>query len=318
LSDKYTLANIIKEIRNFKGFTRKAILGDLLNLLGEKTYDDAGALEIGKSSVVVSADGIVDAIVKDDPWLAGYYSVLVNVNDVVAKGAYPKGYACVLSSSSYETRRKIVQGIKYGLEKYGLKFLKAHTHPDTSIDAIDGFVVGLAKNFLSCTDALPEDDLLVAIDLDGKFGAKGWVKTFDSTMHKSSIEIAKQIQAVVSVAEKKLANSSRDISGPSIIGSLAMLCESSRVGAQVNLETIPKPQNIELKDWLTTYPSTGFLFTTRKTEQCKNVLENAGFAVSIMGKILKNREIQLSLDAHVEIFMNLNEESVFGFHKTKG
>lgn len=317
MSNEQALAGLVKALRNFKGLTRKAILGTLLEILGEKTYDDAGALEIGESCIVVSADGIVDAIVREEPWLAGYYSVLVNVNDVVAKGAYPKGYVCVLSSNSEETRQKIIQGIKYGLEKYELKFLKAHTHPDTSFDAIDGAVVGLAKNFLSSSCAQPKDDIIMAIDLDGKFGAKGWVKVFDSTMHKSAMEIKKQVEAIVSIAENKLADSSRDISGAGVIGSLAMLCESSRVGAHAFLESIPKPQNIELKDWLLTYPSTGFLFTTRKSKECKSVLENGGFTTEVIGKVAADRVIQLSYGGFVETFMDLNKESVFGF-RSKG
>lgn len=318
MNNKNTLKNLISELRSFKGLTRKAMLGNLLEILGETIYDDAGALEIEKSYVVVSADGIVDTIVEEEPWLAGYYSVLVNVNDVVAKGAYPKGYACVLSSNSEEKRQKIVQGIKHGLEKYGLKFLKAHTHPDTSFDAINGVVVGLAKNFLSSSQAQPKDDIIMAVDLDGKFGAKGWVKVFDSTMGKSTTEITKQIKAIVSVAENKLANSSRDISGAGVIGSLAMLCESSRVGTCVFLESVPKPKNIELREWLLTYPSTGFLFTTRKSKECRNVLENCGFTTEVIGKVMENREIQLSHCGCIETFMDLNRESVFGFHRKQG
>lgn len=79
-------------MRNFKGITRKSALVELLQVLGENFYDDAGVLEVGQIKIVVSTDGIVEDLVRDDSWLAGFYSVVVNVKNVVARGARPLGY----------------------------------------------------------------------------------------------------------------------------------------------------------------------------------------------------------------------------------
>ena len=79
-------------MKNFKGITRKSPLGELLQVLGKNVYDDAGVLEVGQTKIVVSTDGIVEYLVRDDPWLAGFYSVVVNVKNVVARGARPLGY----------------------------------------------------------------------------------------------------------------------------------------------------------------------------------------------------------------------------------
>ncbi len=162
-----TIAQLLKALREFKGITRKSALAELLPILGEHLFDDAGVLEIGPVKVVVSADGIVEDLVRDDPWLAGFYSVVVNVNDVVAKGARPLGYAHVLSSSSPSVRRQIVKGIKHGIDKYGLKFLKGHTHPDTTYDAVDATVVGIAQNILSSATANLTITLLSLLTLTG-------------------------------------------------------------------------------------------------------------------------------------------------------
>jgi len=307
-----TISELLSALRQFKGITRKSALGELLPIVGENVYDDAGVLEIGDVKVVVSTDGIVEGLVRDDPWLAGFYSVVVNVNDVVAKGARPLGYAHVLSSSSPSVRRQIINGIKHGIDKYGLKFLKGHTHPDTSYDAVDAAVIGVAHNILSSATAKPKGSLIVTIDLDGNFGLKSWVKTFDSIHLKTREQVLTRLEAIIHIAEKKLAHACRDISGPGVVGTIGMLCESSRVGATINLDAIPKPENLELEDWLITYPSTGFVLTTDRPKECIELLRSRELTANVVGTILKTKTIQIFCQGQVETFMNLEKESIFG------
>ncbi len=307
------ISGLLKVLREFKGITRKSALGELLPILGENAYDDAGVLDVGDSKIVVSADGIVESLVKDDPWLAGFYSVVVNVNDVVAKGARPLGYAHVLSSSSTSVRRQIVKGIKHGIDKYGLKFLKGHTHPDTSYDAVDAMVIGIAHNIIASTTAKADDNLIVAIDLDGNPGLKGWVKTFDSVMFKTREQVLTRLEAIIQIAEKKLAHACRDLSGPGVVGTIGMLCESSRVGASITIDDIPKPKILAMEEWLTTYPSTGFVFATSNPEDWLELLRQHGLAANVIGTISKTRAIRISYQGQSETFMNLEKESIFGF-----
>jgi hypothetical protein len=310
-----TLTTLLDFVKNFKGIARKSALGELLPVLGENMYDDAGVLEVGETKIVVSTDGIVEDLVREDPWLAGFYSVVVNVNDVVAKGARPLGYTSVLSSDSSETRLKVVQGIKHGIEKYRLKFLKGHTHPDTSFSAIDAAVVGTAKNVLSSATARVRDSLIVAIDLNGKFGVKGWVRAFDSVLAKSSREVLARLEAIIQIANEKLANACRDISGPGIIGTIAMLCESSRVGCKIDLHTIPKPSNLDLQEWLITYPSTGFVLSTSQPEECLQILREHELTANLVGDITEEKTVKISYQGQSETFMKLDEESIFGLKR---
>jgi len=306
------LKEIVTELRNFKGLTRKSIIGELLTILKDAAYDDAGLIEFGDFKIVVSTDGIVEDLVRSNPWRAGFSSVIVNVNDVVAKGARPIGYVCVISSSSSKVRRMIAKGIKYGLNKYQLKFLKGHTHPDTSFDAIDAAVVGIAKNFLPSTTAKPGDRLIIALDLKGRPSIRGWLRTFDSVSGKSIEELSKRLEAMIEIADKNLAHATRDISGPGIVGTLGMLCESSRVGAEVSIEAIPKPKTIKLRDWLLTYPAIGFIISTDRPEECLSVLKNHDLVADVIGRVTESRIVYLLHKGQREIFMNLYKESIFG------
>jgi len=311
--NQLTTAALSSALKEFKGITRKSALGELLPILGEHVYDDAGVLEVAGVKIVVSADGIVEGLVRDDPWLAGFYSVIVNVNDVVAKGARPLGYAHILSSNSSSVRRQIVNGIKHGIDKYRLKFLKGHTHPDTSYEAIDAAVVGVACNILSSATAKVGDSLIVAVDLDGDFGLKSWVKTFDSVLFKTSEQVLTRLESIVQIADERLAHACRDVSGPGVIGTIGMLCESSHVGALINIEAIPKPENLSLQEWLITYPSTGFVLTTDRPEECVELLGSHELTANVVGTTTETKTIQICYRGQTETFMNLEEESIFGF-----
>lgn len=304
------LKEIVSKTRSYKGLSRKAQIGEIVNILGEVDYDDAGILDVEGLNIVVSTDGIAEDLVKSDPWFAGYYSVLVNVNDVVIKGAKPLGYVNVISGPR-EIRNKMAEGIKAGLEKYNVKLLKGHTHPDSSYAAIDAAVVGIAKKVVRGTDARPGDEIVMAIDLSGSFGLRGWVKCFDSTVKKSSKQVQDMISAIISVLESGKVRCSRDISAPGILGSLAMLCEASGVGAEVSLDKIPTPEVSSLSEWLTSYPAMGFIFGSPEPKIFE-VLKNSGFSVESVGRFTADKRIIVSMDQKKEIFMDLTRESVFG------
>jgi selenophosphate synthetase-related protein len=213
-------------------------------------------------------------------------------------------------------RRKVAEGIQNGLKKYKLKLLKGHTHPDTSYSAVDSMVIGLAKSVLPSTTAKANDSLVMAVDLDGKFGSKDWLKTFDSTTMKSSREVLDRLSSMVKLAERRFANAARDISGPGITGTIAMLCESSQVGAKVNLESIPKPLSVEVEDWLTTYPGMGFIISTKQPLECLQLLRKHKLVAEIIGEITADKRIWLSYGEQRTLFFDLKNESVFGVNRS--
>jgi len=191
--------------------------------------------------------------------------------------------------------------------------LKGHTHPDTSYDAVDASVVGVAHAILSSATAKPDDTLIVAIDLDGHPGLKGWVKTFDSVMLKTSEQVQTRLEAIIHIAEKKLAHACRDISGPGVIGTIGMLCESSHVGASINVDNIPKPKNLDMSEWLMTYPSTGFVLTTDRPQECIDLLGKHGLTANATGAILETRAIRVSYLGQAATFIDFEGGSIFGF-----
>ena len=304
--------SIVDSCRRNRGFSRKKPLADVLRILGDLTFDDAGSFDSNGAKIVASTDGIVEDMVKQNPFMAGFYSVVVNVNDVVAKGAKPIGYLNVMSSPIKRNRISMAKGIKLGLRKYDLRLLKGHVHPDQSYESIDAAVIGVANRTISSCGAKIGDEILAAIDLAGSMDSKAWVKCFDSVLKSSRKQVLRKISSMRTIAENRLANASRDISGPGVLGSLAMMCESSRVGARCIIERIPRPKTVELMDWLTAYPSIGFIVSTRKPDECSRVFRRSGLAAATVGVVDRGREVTISYKDHNAVFLDLRSESMFG------
>ena len=306
------LSDLVSRLRSYKGLTRKSCIGALAKLFSaDCKYEDAGWFRVGEEYVVVSSDGIAEDLVREDPFLAGFYSVLVSVNDVVAKGARPIGYAGTIASSSHSIRVEVVKGLREALRLYGLALFKMHTHPDTTYDAVDGCVVGVAKKVIPSSTAKPGQKIVFAIDLNGSRRFKGWVYCFDTVHGKSPEQVKRLIDAMISIAEKGLASASRDISAPGMLGSLAMLCESSGVGAVVRLDLIPMPLDADLELWLKSYPSFGFILTTDNPQECVRTLREHGYVASVVGEITSDKRVVVELGPSRGVFIDLNKESVF-------
>jgi len=307
-----SVESIVGSCRSYRGFSRKRSLADVLRIVGDLTFDDAGSFGSKGGKIVASTDGIVEDMVKQNPFMAGFYSVVVNVNDVVAKGARPIGYLNVMSSPSKRNRISIAQGIRLGLRRYDLRLLKGHVHPDQSYESIDATVIGVANRIISSCGAKIGDQILVAIDLDGSMASKAWVKCFDSVLKSSRKQVLRKISSMRIIAEKRLASASRDVSGPGVLGSLAMMCESSKVGARCILERIPRPKTVDLMDWLTVYPSIAFIVATRKPDECSRVFRRSGLTVGRVGVVDRKREVTISYGDRSAVFVDLRNESMFG------
>ena len=55
----------------------------------------------------------------------------------------------------------------------------------------------------------------------------------------------------------------KDISMGGILGTVLMLVEASGVGAQIEMDGIPRPLDIPLGEWVQCFPSFGFLLSVK-------------------------------------------------------
>ena len=316
---------LIKEVQEFEGVSRKSSIDNVVNLLSDAYNvsgdviidigDDASAVDIGNNQVVlIAADGIWGQIMNVNPYWAGYCSVLVNVNDIAAMGGKPLAMVNIMSINHDEIYEDLLTGIKDGCLKFGVPMVGGHLHPDGDSDSVGVAIVGIAQKdkLITSFDAKTGDKVLVAIDLDGK-PHEMFSLNWDTTYDKDAQLVRDQITAVQYLAEHDYIKAGKDISNPGILGTLEMLLETSEKGANVNLEDIPKNENMPWNDWLKSYPGSGFVFTASedKCEFICDYLSKYSIEARVVGEVTDDRVLNVTYkDQTIEVF-NQSKNPVF-------
>jgi selenophosphate synthetase-related protein len=184
--------------------------------------------------------------------------------------------------------------MKKGIERFNVPIIGGHLHPDTPYSALDVAILGKAKKdavILSST-ALPGEVVVAAADMDGAPHPRFSIN-FDSTSFKDRETLLYQLGSMQELGEAGLVKAGKDISNPGLLGTLAMLLETSGVGAVVEVDRIPVPKSLDLESWLKMYPGMGFVVST-KPENARRVLEvfnRRGLTAAVIGRVTSERKL---------------------------
>jgi len=302
------LTDLVKSLQNFEGVSRKEPIENITNKLKEVYNvsgevlldfgDDASAIDIGDGNIILfAADGIWGKLMDGDPYWAGYCSVLVNVNDIAAMGAKPIAMVNILSINNEKIADDLICGIKDGCKKFNVPMVGGHLHPDTDYNALDVAIVGIAKKdkIITSFGAEVGDKVIIAIDLDGRQHPK-FALNWDTTYYKDEKIVQNQILAMIKIGELELATGGKDISNPGTLGTLEMLLESSGVGATIDLNSIPKNENVSWENWLKSYPGAGFVLTAKEknVKEIIKLLNEVSITAAVVGEVIEEKKLYLS------------------------
>jgi selenophosphate synthetase-related protein len=314
------LDNIVASIKSHRGLQRKADIGLLSDIIAKNGGDviaargeDGAVLSVDGRSIVFAADGIMEELADSNPEWAGYCSVLVNVHDVLAMGGRPVAAVNVISAKDERTISAIVRGMKCACEKFDVKMVGGHLHPKASHNSISVAMMGIVRSGkpVLSTTARRGDSVIIICDCRGEF-TPGIPYSWDCTSKRTKREIAETVDKAISALSNF--TSAKDISNPGMIGTLAMLLEASKVGAEVSVDDIALPSGTDLIQWLTAYQGFGFIGTAQEKALRKiaSVLEGTGLSVSIIGKITKKRELRVKLGSAERVVFDFTKESITG------
>jgi len=299
------LEKLADTIRNFPGVTRKHSIHGIVDMFPTAGFpqvvaaegEDAAVIENGNMCVLFAADGIMEKLMAADPFLAGYYAVLVNVNDIAAMGGRPLGMVDVISIKNGDLDSELIRGMKYGVDKFNVPLVGGHTHPDCNYDSIEISIIGSVKkdDVLLSSTARAGDDVVFVIDLDGRF-PESVPYTYDSTSYKPEDLVQAQMEAAAVVAEKHLAHACKDMSNPGHLGTLGMMLESSDKGAFVDVRKIPIADGVDPLHWATTYFGCAFVFSCdpSHSQEIIDIFSEVGCAGSVVGKVDDSRKLKIS------------------------
>ncbi len=308
---------MVAHIRSYRGVTRKgpiaSVAADLIRPsrgVIASYGEDAAVVTVGDELLLLAADGIMQDLVKADPYWAGYCSVLVNVNDIAAMGGTPVAMVDIISCGDAGARSEIVSGMDDASRKFGVPVVGGHLHPDSSYSAVDVAVLGRTdkEHLLLSSTASPGDDVIFVMDLDGRF-TPGLPYSWDTTSHKNALKVRTRLHSLHRLTPSLTAG--KDISNPGALGTLGMLLESSGVGAEVDVGLIPRPDKVQSEQWLTAYQGCGFVVTARPSASRAAVrsLRAAGFGAEVCGSVVRGRRLVLASDDESRVLFDLSKDS---------
>jgi len=318
--DALLLSRIAEGIRAYRGISRKSGIRFLSSLISENAGnviaakgEDGAVISIDGKKLVFAADGIIEEMVDEDPEWAGYCSVLVNVNDILAMRGRPIAAVDIISATDGRILSKIVSGMEEACSKFGVDMVGGHLHPDSTHNDISVAMIGeVARGGpLLSTTAKPGEAVVAICDCSGRF-TPGLPYSWDSTSMKSRREIMELTDTVLSALRHL--SSGKDISNPGLLGTLAMLLESSGVGATVDIGKIPIPKGVDLLQWLKAYQGFGFVGTVpdSKLDRMRAELEGSGLSSAVMGRVRRSRQFKIRTGSSERVLFDLSSEKITG------
>lgn len=322
------LKKYAEAIRTHPGVTRKNAIHSVVDMFPTAGFskvvaaegEDAAVLECGDTCVLFAADGIMEKLIKSDPYLAGYYAVLVNVNDIAAMGGRPLGMVDVLALSDGNPGTELFKGMRYGVEKFGVPLVGGHTHPDCHYDSIDISIIGTVKkeDVLLSSTAMSGDDIVFIMDIDGRFPSSV-PYSFDTTSMKSAELVQAQMEAIAVVAEKHLAHACKDMSNPGHIGTLGMMLESSSAGAVVDVRKIPKPSFADDIEWALAYLGCAFVIACDPScsQEIIDIFREVSCEGAVVGKVDDSRVLKITDGKDTEVVFDFSKDIITGIAPKK-
>ncbi|MES2457522.1 MAG: sll0787 family AIR synthase-like protein [Bacteroidota bacterium] len=230
--------------------------------------DDCAAIPDGQGGYLLfAAEGMISSFTESSPWFAGYSAVMVNISDVCAMGGLPMALTDVLWVKADAQAMEIWAGMQAASKAYGVPIVGGHTCYGADQKQLAVSILGRAGKLLSGFDARPGESLMMAVDLNGQYYEN--YPFWNASTTATPVHLQKLSRLMYQLAEQNLSRAAKDISMGGIIGTLAMLMQTSQVGTSVQLEHIPKPANVPWEKWLVSFPSFGYLFTCKKQDEHK-------------------------------------------------
>lgn len=306
------LKKIAESIRSNKNIIEKIEINPIIQYIDYNSYkstnifsdigEDSASIKNEEKLILITTDRIRTQFVENFPFGAGFSSILVGVDDIYACGGVPLAASIILSAKNPNICQKIIEGICEGSNKFKVPIIRGHTNIHSKCYELSSTMIGEIErnNYISARNAQINDDIILAVDFDGKVG-KANKLYWDTVTFKSSNQILYKRKPLNIIGEEHLANSSKDISNGGIFGTLLQLIKYSNVGADIYINKIIIPPilqevHYDLETYIKMYLTTSFLITAPKANSNKIVEIFSKFSLEgiLIGEIIKEKKLKIN------------------------
>ena len=318
-----SLAELTDALRGSPGFAHKRDISDVMTVLGRAlpggVADMAQAVAVGDDCAAIpdpsgegwllfAIEGLVEEFVARMPWFAGYCGLMVNVSDICAMGGRPIAVVDALWSDGADSSEPVLDGLAAASARYGVPIVGGHSNHRAARGQLAVAVLGRARKLITSFDAQPDDDLILAVDLRGAFEEP--YPYWNASTRAPAERLRGDIEILPRLAEDGLCDAGKDVSMAGAVGSALMLLECSGVGAQIDLDTVPRPEGVPLLRWLLSFPSFGYLLSVRPQQRLR-VLERfaaRGIAAARIGRVTAAPEVWLTQRGERALLWNVKDQ----------
>lgn len=317
------LTDLIVELRQTLGILHKqdiqlASRQGQQRLIGDgeaiRLGDDCAAIPDENGYLLLAAEGMAPSLMTQDPWFAGWCSVLVNVSDIYAMGGRPIAVVDALWSKSSDQAQQIWAGMQAASARFNVPIVGGHTNTHSDYDALGVAILGRAKSLITSFDAQVGDRLILVSNFQGKPRPNASYCWDAATMAETET-LQKHWDLLPYLSENGLCKAGKDVSMGGIIGTALMLLETSKCGAILDLDAIPRPAGLDFRQWLLSFPSYGFLLSVRPqlVETVRACFHAEGLVAEAIATIQPGHNLTLKLGSESQLFWDLQQNPLTGF-----
>ncbi|MEM8810202.1 MAG: sll0787 family AIR synthase-like protein [Cyanobacteria bacterium P01_G01_bin.38] len=253
--------------------------------------DDCAAIPDGEGYLLLAAEGLWPQLVAQEPWFAGWCAVMVNISDIAAMGGTPMAVVDALWSQSLDASQPLWAGMQAAAKAYGVPIVGGHTNCHSPYDGLAVAILGRAERLITSFDAQPGDDLLMVVNLAGRY--YGGYPFWNAATEADPMQLRAQLKLLPALAQAGLCHAGKDISMGGLAGTLLMLTEASGCGAVLDLERIPRPPQVTWHKWMTSFPSFGFLLSVSpcKVADLQAMFQSQGLTCEVIGNVVAGSQV---------------------------
>ena len=264
--------------------------------------DDCAAIPDGHGGYLLFAtEGLVETFVAQQPWFAGYSAVMVNLSDIAAMGGWATALTNVIWARDQPDSQALWDGMLAACAAYGVPMVGGHTCYRSAARHLAVSVLGQATKLLTSFDAKPGEDLIVAVDLDGAYFENN--PFWNASTRQAPADLQRKMRLLPEIAAAGWSGVAKDLSMGGVPGTLHMLARTSGVGARLDVDAVPAPPGVPLEKWLVSFPSYGYLLTSRgpNTARILQKFSENGVAAAVVGQITDTLEVTLRHQDHTTL-----------------